>query len=106
MNLTILSGNVGAVKEVATLENSKVLNFTVAVNKHYTNKNKEKTTETVWYDCALWNRENIFPYIKKGTHVTIQGEVSAKAYIKEEKAIAVLTCTVDSIEFFDKAQTE
>lgn len=106
MNFTFLTGNVGVVKEVVVLDNSKVLNFTVAVNKHYKNKKGEKTTETVWYDCALWNRENIFPYIKSGSHVTIQGEVSAKAYIKDGKAIAVLTCTVDTIEFSDKVATE
>ncbi len=101
MNVTIITGNIGVVKDVVTLANSTVLNFSVAVNKHFT-KDNEKVTETIWYDCSLWNRENVYPYLKPGTHVTIQGEVGAKAYIKDEKAIPSLTLNVESIEFNNK----
>lgn len=100
MNVTIITGNVGAVKEPATVgTNNKVLNFHTAVNKYF-KKDGETVTETVWYECALWNRESIFPFIKKGTKVTLQGEVGARAYIdKENKAVAVLTFEVVAIEF-------
>jgi single-strand DNA-binding protein len=104
MNTTIISGNIGSVKEVATVGNSKVLNFSVAVNKHFT-KNNEKVTETVWYECALWNRENIYPFLKPGTNVLVQGEVGARAYAdtkNDNKPIAVLTCSVETIEFWNK----
>ena len=47
MNTSIISGNIGSVKDVATVGNSKVLNFTVAVNKHFT-KDEKKVTETIW----------------------------------------------------------
>ena len=103
MNTSIISGNIGSVKDVATVGNSKVLNFTVAVNKHFT-KDEKKVTETIWYDCALWNRENIFPFLKQGTHVLIQGEISARAYLKEDKAVAVLNCTIDTVEFLSKIE--
>jgi single-strand DNA-binding protein len=72
-------------------------------------KNGEKVTETTWFECALWNREKVFPFLTKGTQVTIQGDISARAYIDKEdakKVIAVLTCTVDTIEFQSKAKTE
>jgi len=104
MNFSVFTGNIGAVKDVATVGGSKVLNFSVAVNKHY-KKGEEKITETVWYECAIWNRENIYPFLKAGTSVTIQGEVGARAYIDKSdptKAVAVLTCTVDLIEFSNK----
>jgi len=106
MNQIFISGNVTLVKEVATVKNSKVLNFSVAVNKFFT-KDGEKQSETQYVECAIWNRENIYPFIKKGSHVVIQGEASATAYInKEQKAIAVLNCKVDSIEFHNKKETE
>ncbi len=106
MNLTIITGNIGAVKDVVSIEksSSKVLNFSVAVNKHFT-KEKEKVTETIWFECSLWNRENVFAYLKPGTHVTMQGEVGVKAYIKDEKAVGVLTFNVESIEFTNKEKT-
>ena len=109
MIVTIFTGNIGSVKPVAQVGDSKVLNFTVAADKHFTAKNGDKVSETTWFECALWNRENVFPFLKVGTQVTIQGEVSARAYIDKEdpkKALAILTCTVEIIEFQSKTKTE
>ena len=109
MIVTIFTGNIGSVKPVAQVGDSKVLNFSVAAEKHFTAKNGEKVTETKWFECALWNRENVFPFLKAGTHVTIQGDISARAYIDKDddkKALAVLSCTVDIIEFNSKLKQE
>ena len=68
-----------------------------------------KSPETTWFECALWNREKVFPFLKVGTQVTVQGDISARAYVDKEdakKAIAVLTCTVDIVEFQSKAKSE
>jgi single-strand DNA-binding protein len=105
----IFTGNIGSVKPVAQVGDSKVLNFTVAADKHFTAKNGDKIKEVTWFECALWNRENVFPFLTVGTHVTIQGDVSARGYIDKEnstKIVAVLTCTVDTVEFQSKAKTE
>jgi len=109
MIVTIFTGNIGSVKPVAQVGDSKVLNFTVAADKHFTAKNGDKVSETTWFECSLWNRENVFPFLKVGTHVTIQGEPSVRAYIDKDdakKVIAVLTCTVDTIEFQNKTKSE
>lgn len=109
MIVTIFTGNIGSVKPVAQVGDSKVLNFTVAADKHFTAKSGDKVTETTWFECALWNREKVFPFLTKGTQVTIQGDISARAYIDKEdakKAIAVLTCTVDTVEFHGNAKNE
>ena len=109
MNVQIFTGNIGTVKAVVTVGDSKVLNFTVAVDKHFTSKDGKKVNETSWVECALWNRESVFPFLKVGTHVTIQGEPSARAYADKDdpkKLFAVQTCTVDTIEFQNKAKSE
>jgi len=109
MIVTIFTGNIGSVKPVAQVGDSKVLNFTVAADKHHTAKNGEKVSETTWFECALWNREKVFPFLKVGTQVTVQEDISARAYVDKEdakKAIAVLTCTVDTVEFQSKAKPE
>ncbi len=106
MNKHIFTGNVGSVKEPAKTKNSEVLNFTVATNSYYT-KGEEKVQETTWIECALWNRPNVFPYIKPGTPITICGKPEATAYIdKDGKAVGVLRCTVDEIEFSSKKEKE
>ena len=109
MNITIISGNVGSVKPAASFENSKVLNFSVAVDKKYKNKKDELVTETTWFDCSLWNREKVYPFIKVGTRVTIKGEIDARAYIDKDdasKANAVLVLTVDEIDFINKPEAD
>ncbi len=78
MIVTIFTGNIGSVKPVAQVGDSKVLNFNVACDKHFTAKNGEKVTETTWFECSLWNHEKVFPFLKVGTQVTIQGDVSAR----------------------------
>jgi len=109
MIVTIFTGNIGSVKPVAQVGDSKVLNFNVACDKHFTAKSGEKVTETTWFECSLWNREKVFPFLKVGTQVAIQGDVSARAYIDKEndkKALAVLTCTVDTVEFHSRVKSE
>jgi len=109
MIVTIFTGNIGSVKPVAQVGDSKVLNFTVAADKHFTAKNGDKVTETTWFECSVWNRENVFPFLTVGTHVTIQGDVSARAYIDKDdakKTLAILTCTVDTVEFQSKAKVK
>ena len=96
-------------KPVAQVGDSKVLNYIVAADKHFTAKSGDKVTETTWFECVLWNREKVFPFLKVGTQVTIQGDISARACIDKEdskKTIAVLTCAVDTVEFQSKAKTE
>src|SRR5674476_1425240 len=84
MIVTIFTGNIGSLKPVAQVGDSKVLNFTVAADKHFTAKNGEKVSETTWFECALWNREKVFPFLKVGMQVTIQGDISARAYIDKK----------------------
>jgi single-strand DNA-binding protein len=108
MNNLIISGNVGSVKETSFENGSKtVLNFNVAVNSYYTNKQGEKVTKTTWFDCSLWNRPNVYQYIKKGTHVIIKGAAEARAYLNSNnEPTAVVAVNVDEIEFFNKDKGE
>lgn len=106
MNKLIISGNVSKVNE-SQVNDSKVLNFSVAVNSYYKNKGGEKVEKTTWFDCSLWNRETLHKFIKKGTHVAICGSVDTKAWIdKDGKAQAVNVVQVDELEFFNREISE
>ncbi len=106
MNNLIITGNVSKVNE-NVVNDSKVLNFSVAVNSFYKNKSGEKVEKTTWFDCSLWNRESIYKFIKKGTHVTVSGSVEAKAWLdKDGNAQAVNVVLVDEVEFFNRDKSE
>ena len=101
-------GHVGSENQPKQVGENKVLNFTVATNNTYNDKNGKKVEETHWVECELWNHEKLFPHIKKGTQVYIEGFPSAKAYMKKEatEPSASLCCKVDSIQLLGSKKEE
>jgi single-strand DNA-binding protein len=97
---TILTGNIGNDAEVTSFDNgSKVVTFSVAHSKKWTDKNGVKQEKTTWIRCNMWKQENLAQYLKKGTRVMVEGEIEARAYTnKEQQNVASLELTVFAIE--------
>jgi single-strand DNA-binding protein len=84
-----------------TLESGKsVINFTVAMNFPYKDKEGNKQQKVTYYECAYWKQESkIQPYLTKGMQVSIDAWLYADAYInKEGEAIGVIRATVTGIQ--------
>lgn len=104
--ITII-GNVTKDAEIRSFEGGRsVINFDVAVNERFKDRNGQKQERTSFIRCAMW-RENttIAQYITKGTKLYIEGSPDADAYVnKEGKAIANLKINVREIEFLGSAK--
>ena len=71
MNIT---GRLTRNAEVRTLSNEKqVVNFSVAVNDSYKNKQGERVEQTTYFDCAYWITANVARLLTKGTLVELTG---------------------------------
>lgn len=78
MNIT---GRVTADAQVRTVsEDSKVVNFSVAVNDSYRKKDGERVELTEYFDCSYWIATGIAEYLTKGMVVELSGRVSARAW--------------------------
>ncbi|MCH5599496.1 single-stranded DNA-binding protein [Niabella ginsengisoli] len=67
--------------EVRTLNNDKqVVNFSLAVNDSYRNKEGERIQQTTYFDCAYWRNVNVSRILTKGALVELTGRVSARAW--------------------------
>jgi len=67
--------------EVRTLSNSKqVVNFSVATNESYRNKEGERVEQTTYFECAYWISAKVASILTKGTLVELTGRVSARAW--------------------------
>lgn len=67
--------------EVRTLSNSKqVVNFSVATNESYRNKQGERVEQTTYFECAYWISAKVAGILTKGTLVELSGRVSARAW--------------------------
>ena len=68
--------------QISTLKNDKqVVNFSVAVNDSYRNKQGERVKLTEYFNCAYWLSANVAKILTKGTLVELTGRVSAGAWI-------------------------
>ena len=62
------------------LQDKQVVNFSVATNESYKNKQGERVKQTTYFDCAYWISPNIAKILTKGTLVELSGRVYARAW--------------------------
>ena len=80
MNQVILVGRIVDEPTVKEVNNKKVSNITLAVQRPY--KNNDGIYETDFIDCSLWNAtaETTAEYCKKGDLIGIKGRVQTDSY--------------------------
>ncbi len=86
MNYQILQGRIGKI-ELRTLDGGNtVVNFSLATNESYKNKQGEKVEETTWHDCNAWGKtaEIINTYFSKGDVITIHGSKKVRKWEDKE----------------------
>lgn len=88
--------------QISTLPGDKqVVNFSVAVNDSYRNKQGERIKLTEYFNCAYWISTNVAKILTKGTLVEITGRVSARAWIGGDgEAHAALNFHISQIKFY------
>ena len=83
-NLNILEGNLGADPEIRyTAEKTPVANFQIAINERWNDpETGEKRERTEWVRIVAWRKhaENAAEYLKKGSHVLIQGSMRTRPW--------------------------
>ena len=81
MNSINLVGNLGKDAEMKDVGDHKLLSFAVACSTGFGDKKVSS-----WYNCQLWgNRgEKLQDYLKKGTKVYVNGELTLREYDKKD----------------------
>jgi single-strand DNA-binding protein len=68
--------------QVRTLSNEKqVVNFSIAVNDNYRNKQGERIEQTAYFDCSYWISVNVAKILTKGALVELTGRANARAWM-------------------------
>lgn len=75
MQLLILSGRVGNVKDARQVGDDRVMSFGLAIDN---GRDKDPT----WYDCELWGKraDSLGPHISKGMSITVQGRPKIRVH--------------------------
>lgn len=87
VNRVILVGNLGKDPEVRTFQNGgKVMNFSLATNSGYKDKDGNWQEKTEWHDVVLKDEkliDRMEQKLVKGSVIYLEGEIATRKYEKE-----------------------
>lgn len=97
---SILIGNLGADAEVKSANGREFVTFRVAHSWNFTSQDGTTNSGTIWVDCIGNNLKGVVEYLKKGTQVYVEGNVSLRVYSsKVDRCMkAGLTINVDTLQ--------
>lgn len=95
-----LIGNLGADAQVKAANGREFVTFRVAHSWNFTSQDGTVNSGTIWVDCIGNNLKGVVEYLKKGTQVYVEGEVSLRVYSsKQDRCMkAGLTIHVQSVQ--------
>lgn len=101
MNHVVLVGRLTKDPELRYLsgEGTAVVNFTLAVNRGY--KNKDGKSEADFIYIEAWNKqaENIAQYCTKGSLVGVQGSIRVEKYMHQEQQRSITKVRANQVTF-------
>ncbi|WP_207515976.1 single-stranded DNA-binding protein [Longitalea luteola] len=100
-----LNGTVTKDAKVITTQNGKQFAaFDLVENMSYKDKDGKRVQKSFYYNCIYWIQpEKIAPYITKGTILSVQCNVVARAYTDSAgNAKASSTATIETIKFLGR----
>jgi len=86
-NTVQLIGHLADNPEVKQIENGKTMaRFRMGTKENFRNSNGEKTSETQWHRLVAWGKtaEIIQQFLKKGSHVAVDGKLVHRQYVDKE----------------------
>ena len=103
MNKAILIGRLTRDPELRTTPTGRnVCQFSIAVNRTYTNANGEREADFI--NCVVWDKQavNLSKYQKKGNQIAVDGRIQTRNYEDNNgKKVYVTEVLVNSISFLD-----
>lgn len=112
LNRTILVGRLTRDPDIRVSQNDvTVANFTLAVNRPFTDANGERGADFINIVVFRKQAENVQKYVKKGNLVGIDGRLQSRSYEnKEGQRVYVTEVVADSVQFLeynkDKQETQ
>lgn len=108
INKAILVGRITKDPELKmTQSNIPFVNFTVAIDRTFTDQSGERQTDFI--QCVVWRRqaENVSKYVSKGSLLGIEGRIQTRQYEVDGQTRWATEIVCDSVQFLEsKAESE
>ncbi|MDF9866543.1 single-strand DNA-binding protein [Bacilli bacterium PM5-3] len=106
MNRAVLVGRLTKDPELKkTNSGSSVVNFTLAINRTYTNANGEREADFI--NCVAWGRtaDNMAAYVSKGSQIGVDGRIQTRSYEADGRRVYVTEVFADNVQFLESKST-
>lgn len=108
MNKVVLLGRLTKKPELKeTKANKSVCDFSIAVNRNYTNDEGEREADFI--NCQVWNKqaENLCKYMDKGNQLSLEGNIRTDSYEDDKGNRRFKTYVlVSNIEYLETKKSE
>ncbi len=103
INRTVLVGRLTKDPELKVSQsNISVVNFTLAVNRPFTDANGERGADFINIVTFRKQAENVNQYLKKGSLAGVDGRLQSRSYEnKEGQRVYVTEVVADSVQFLE-----
>ncbi|WP_332692368.1 single-stranded DNA-binding protein [Halalkalibacter lacteus] len=103
LNRVVLVGRLTRDPELRYTPNGvAVANFTLAVNRTFSNKQGEREADFI--NCVVWQKpaENVANYLKKGSLAGVDGRMQTRSYDNNEgRRVFVTEVVAESVQFLE-----
>ena len=102
INNVVLVGRLTKDPELkVTQSNTPFVNFTVAVNRTFTDQTGERQADFI--NCIVWRKqaENLARYMRQGSLVGIKGRIKTRTFDSEQGTRYITEVVCDSIQFLE-----
>jgi single-strand DNA-binding protein len=102
-----LIGHLGQDAQIKQVNDTKVINFSVAHTERFKNQEGQQVEKTIWVNCQLWtDNTKMAEYLSKGRSVYVEGYPSANMFTnKEGIKMCGINCRVTNVQFIGKNTT-
>jgi single-strand DNA-binding protein len=106
---TTVIGHLGQDARINDVRGKQVINFSVAHTEKWKDDKGTQQERTTWVNCAKWIKDGqtskLVDYLKKGTQVYVEGQISTKVYQNQQGAwVSDLQLRIDSLELLGSAK--
>ena len=84
VNKVILVGNLTRDAEFRQAGQSQVASFGVATSEKFKDRNGQMLEETEFHNCEIFGSEGVYPYLKKGQQVYIEGKIKTDKWTDQQ----------------------
>jgi len=102
-----LIGHLGQDAKINQVNDTKVINFSVAHAERFKNVDGQWVEKTIWINCQMWTENTkMAEYLTKGRSVYVEGYPSANIFTnKEGIKMCGINCRVSNVQFIGKNTT-